>query len=156
MKTLTMSAAPTPPSGTASVTSVIHAQLEVVWAALTDAGLGWRPTPDSRREGTWTEGGTITWSGERERKPFQETAKVLQLREPELLKYDHRVENGPGHTVTIELREVAGITHLRVTGTGYGADTERTRAEAEWNRMLDELKKGLGEAPTPEPEVQRT
>lgn len=152
-----MSTAPNIPASLVSVISVVHAPLEDVWRALTDTEHGLRPTPNSRREGLWTEGGTVTWSGERDRKPFRETAKVLQLRMPDLLKYSRHTEGDPApHLVTIELKEVAGITHVRVQENRRGDGRQRAFIEEEWTRMLDGLKKTLGEAPTPEPEVQRT
>ncbi|MCB9184186.1 MAG: SRPBCC domain-containing protein [Flavobacteriales bacterium] len=128
--------------------TVLHFPIERVWHALTDADdlahymMGAQVTSD------WTEGSPITWEGEFKGKSFRDTGKVLAAKPPELLRYTH----GSGgdsleHVVTIELKEVGGVTHLRLTQTNNATEEARADSEKNWQAMLDGLKKWLGEAP---------
>jgi len=71
---------------------------------------------------------------------------VLVAKAPHLLRYTHRSSQRE-HTVTVELREVAGTTHLRLTQENNVDEAARRRAENNWTAMLDGLKVWLGEAP---------
>ncbi len=142
----------------ASVTTVFHFPIGRVWKALVDPQdvaqymMGARMTTD------WKEGSPIEWKGEWEGKAYEDHGKVLGVLEPDLLKYSHRSGSTTGtreeHIITIELRETAGVTHLRLTQDNNADQEACERAEKNWTMILDGLKKLLGEAPVPKPVVQ--
>jgi uncharacterized protein YndB with AHSA1/START domain len=143
----------------AIVTTVIHSTIDRVWKALTDPEqiaqymMGARVTTD------WKEGSPITWQGEWQGKPFEDKGRVLIAREPELLKYGHTSGTAQRpeeeHIVTIELKEVGGVTHVRLTQDNNPTEEARKHSEENWTLMLDGLKKMLGEAPVPKPVAPR-
>lgn len=145
---------------TAIVTSVIHAPVERVWKALVDPEDIAKYMMGARVTTSWSEGSSIQWKGEWKGKPFEDTGRVLKVKEPELLSYTHTSTGAEGasqeHVITIELKEAGGVTHLRLTQDNNHTDEERQHAEETWTLMLDELKKMLGEAPVPAPETART
>lgn len=145
---------------TATVTSVIHAPLERVWKALVDPADIANYMMGARVTTSWSEGSAIRWQGEWKGKPYEDTGRVLKVREPELLSYTHNSTGSDGdpqeHIITIELKETAGVTHLRLTQDNNRTEEERQHAEKSWTLMLDELKKMLGEAPVAAPETART
>ncbi len=144
----------------AIVTTIIHAPIDRVWKALIDPEDIARYMMGARVNTDWVEGNPIHWSGEWKGKAFEDEGRVLKVREPDLLAYTHNSASADGtteeHVVTIELKEVGGVTHLRLTQDGNATQTAREHAEANWTQMLDQLKKMLGEAPVPSPEVTRT
>jgi uncharacterized protein YndB with AHSA1/START domain len=138
------------------VTTVIHFPLEEVWQvlldpqAIADYMLGARLITD------WKEGSAITWRSGDDDTSSVHHGRVLVVREPELLRYSlTNSKDGVEKVVSIELQEVAGITHLRVTLDGNTTEAEREEATANWTMMLDDLKRLMGEAPVPSPEVPR-
>lgn len=145
---------------TASVTSVIHAPLERVWKALVDPADIAKYMMGARVTTSWSEGSAIRWRGEWKGKPYEDTGRVLKVREPELLSYTHTSTGAEGasqeQVIIIELKEAGGVTHLRLTQDNNRTDEERQHAEAMWTLMFDELKKMLGEAPVAAPETART
>jgi uncharacterized protein YndB with AHSA1/START domain len=144
----------------ASVNSIIHAPIDRVWRALTDPQDIARYMMGAQVISDWKAGSTITWKGEWNGKPFEDTGRVLAIMHPDLLKYSHSSTTPEGereeHVITIELKEVAGATHVRLT-QGQNATQEASDHAVEmWTTMLDGLKKVLGEAPVASPEVART
>lgn len=142
----------------AVVSTIIHHPIERVWKALIDPEEIQRYMMGARVNTDWKEGSPITWIGEWEGHQYVDNGTVLVVREPDLLKYTHTSGSSgkaAEHTVTIELKEVAGVTHLRLSQDGNSTDTQREAAEEKWGRMLDQLKAMLGEAPVPAPEAPR-
>lgn len=140
----------------AQVTTVIHFPLEEVWKvlldpeAIADYMLGARLITD------WQEGSAITWRSGNEEGGATHQGRVLVVREPELLRYSlTNSSDGVEKVVSIDLQEVAGITHLRVTQDRNTTDAAREAAESNWTMMLDNVKKLMGEAPVPSPEEPR-
>ena len=131
--------------------------MEHVWKALTDPDeiakymMGARITTDRN------EGSPIVWRGEWKGKPFEDMGRVPAYREPDLLRYAHRSGNAPDeeHIVTIEMKDVAGVTHVRLTQDNNTTQEAADKAQANWSMMLDGLKVMLGEAPVAPPEVPR-
>ena len=143
----------------AIATVIIHEPIDRVWKALVDPKDIARYMMGAQVTTTWKEGSPITWKGEWKGKPFEDTGRVLEVRQPDLLKYAHRSGNAPTaeeeHTVTIELKEVAGVTHVRLTQDHNATEEARAASEANWTAMLEGLKKLLGDAPVAKPEVTR-
>ena len=143
----------------ATVTTIIHQPIDRVWQALVDPEdirqymKGVQVTTD------WAEGSAITWKGTWNGKPFEDHGRLIAVREPEMLKYTHvrgsAGDAGPEHIVTVELKEVGGVTHLRLTQDNNATEEECAASEKTWNAMFDDLKKMLGEAPVPKPEEPR-
>jgi uncharacterized protein YndB with AHSA1/START domain len=140
----------------AVVTAVLQAPINRVWQALIDPDeiakymMGTQVTSD------WKEGSVIHWKGEWKGRVFEDTGTVLEVREPELMKYSHRSKadsNDHEHVVTIEVKEVAGVSHLRLTQGNNSTAEEKEQAVDNWTLMLDGLKKMLGEAPVSPPEI---
>lgn len=143
----------------AVVSTVIHHPIERVWNALVDPDEIPSYMMGARVNTDWKEGSPITWSGEWEGRRYVDNGTVLVVREPDLLKYTHAsstAHDPTEHTVTIELKEVAGITHMRLSQDGNTTEAVRDAAQEKWARMLDQLKVMLGEAPVPAPVQPRT
>lgn len=142
----------------AVVSTIIHHPIDRVWKALIDPQEIQRYMMGARVNTDWKEGSPITWSGEWEGRRYVDNGTVLVVREPDLLKYTHTTGpsgDGAEHTVTVELKEVAGITHMRLCQDGNKTEVQRDAAQEKWGRMLDQLKVMLGEAPVPAPEATR-
>ena len=99
----------------------------------------WRP-PGVR-------GGAITWNGEYEGRPYQDKGEVLEVEPPRRLKLTHfspltgqedRPENY--HTVSYELTDRGGMTHLALSQDNNADQDEADRASANWTTMLTGLK----------------
>lgn len=143
----------------AVVSTIIHHPIERVWNALIDPEEIQRYMMGARVNTDWKEGSPITWSGEWEGHRYVDNGTVLVVREPDLLKYTHTSSssNDPTeHTVIIELKEVAGTTHMRLSQDGNKTEAQRDAAQEKWGSMLDQLKVMLGEAPVPTPAQPRT
>ena len=144
----------------AIVTTIIHAPIDRVWTALVDPEDIARYMMGARVVSDWSEGGAIRWSGEWKGKAFEDVGRVVKARAPDLLVYTHNSAGADGatqeHVISIELKEVGGVTHLRLTQGGNNTEAAREHAVENWTLMLDQLKKMLGEAPVPAPEAPRT
>jgi len=144
----------------AVVTNVYHMDIDLVWNALVDPKLVAQYMMGAKLTTDWKEGSGITWEGTWNGKPFHACGKVLQVREPDLLQYTHinTTAQGPPekHTITIELRHAAGATHLRLTQDNNASAEAARQSEETWAKMLDTMKRALGEAPVKKPEVPRT
>ncbi|MEO8589142.1 MAG: SRPBCC family protein [Flavobacteriales bacterium] len=143
----------------AKATAIIHEPIERVWEALVDPEQIARYMMGTQVTSDWKEGSPIAWKGEWNNKAFEDTGRVLKNQEPELLKYSHRSgtrsDATAEHIVTIELKEVAGVTHLRLTQDNNATEEACAESEKNWTAMLDGLKKMLGEAPVAKPEAPR-
>ncbi len=116
----------------ARVTSIIHASLDRVWKALVDPEDIAKYMMGARVRTDWSEGSPIRWEGEWNGKPFEDVGRVLKVREPELLSYTHNSTEAEGatqeHVITIELKEVGGVTHLRLTQDNNSTEDARQHA----------------------------
>jgi uncharacterized protein YndB with AHSA1/START domain len=136
----------------ANVTTIIHAPIDRVWKALVDPEEIAQYMMGARVVTDWTDGSPIRWKGEWKGKAFEDVGRVLKVREPDMLSYTHKsgaTEDAEEHVIIIELKEVGGVTHLRLTQDNNATEEAREHSEANWTQMLDTLKKMLGEAPVP-------
>ena len=142
----------------AEVTTVIHEPVDRVWQALVDPKLISQYMMGAEVITDWEEGSTIRWKGEWQGKPYEDRGHLLIVREPDLLKYTHVSSAAPdkAHTITVELIEVAGVTHLHLTQDNNVSQEACIAAEKNWRAILDGLKKVLGEAPVKAPKEART
>jgi uncharacterized protein YndB with AHSA1/START domain len=96
----------------------------------------------------WKEGSPITWSGEFQGKRYQDKGKIIRMQPERRLQYTHfsPLSGQPDtpesyHTVTIELADVGGRTHVTLTQDNNSSDDAREHSEKNWNTMLQGLKK---------------
>ena len=133
----------------ATASILTEASREKVWEALTD--------PDEIKQymfGTtvksgWRAGDPISWKGEWEGKPYEDTGKIL-LAEPEhSLHYTHYSPlSGPDtpenhHTVKIDLTSEEKATRITLTQDHNGSEQAKAHSEKMWNAMLEGLKRYL-------------
>ena len=141
-------------TNTATVSAIIHFDIDHVWNALTDPDEIARYMMGTHVETDWKEGSSIVWKGKWKNKAYEDHGRVLKVREPELLEYVHYSGTDTttgGHHVLIELQEVAGVTHVRLTQNNNPTDKARLEVEKNWTAMFDGLKRSLGEAPVSKP-----
>ncbi|HZQ31635.1 MAG TPA: SRPBCC family protein, partial [Mycobacterium sp.] len=102
----------------------------------------------SRVDTDWRPGSSITWSGEFNGKAFEDKGEILEVDQNRLLKVTHfsplsgqpdQPENY--HTLTYELAERDGGTHVSLTQDNNGSEEEAEHAKANWDAMLGGLKK---------------
>jgi uncharacterized protein YndB with AHSA1/START domain len=129
----------------ASITT--SASLEKVWDALVN--------PDAVKQymfGTtlttnWREGGSISWKGEWEGKPYEDTGTVLNFDPETQLQFDHYSPmTGPDtpenhHVVTIDLSREGNQTRVSLTQDNNATEEAREHSEKNWTMMLEGLKR---------------
>jgi uncharacterized protein YndB with AHSA1/START domain len=133
----------------ATASILTEASREKVWEALID--------PDEIKQymfGTtvhsgWQEGSSITWKGEWEGKPYEDTGKVLLANPEHALHYTHYSPlSGPDvpenhHTVKVDLTSEGKETRVTVTQDNNATDQAKTHSEKTWHTMLEALKRYL-------------
>ena len=126
----------------------IQAPATRVWSALTEPDQIAAYMFGSRVETDWEVGHPITWNGEWEGKPYQDKGQVLAYDEPERLSVTHfspltGQDDVPEnyHTLVYELGENDGVTTVSLSQDNNGSEEEAERSRANWQMMLDGLKK---------------
>jgi uncharacterized protein YndB with AHSA1/START domain len=119
-----------------------------VWAALTEPDQIAAYMFGSRVETDWEVGHPITWNGEWEGKPYQDKGQVLAYDEPERLSVTHfspltGQDDVPEnyHTLVYELDENDDVTTVSLSQDNNGSEEEADHSRANWQMMLDGLKK---------------
>jgi uncharacterized protein YndB with AHSA1/START domain len=133
---------------TAKADTEISASADQVWAALTDPDQIKEYMFGSQVETDWKPGSQIRWKGEFQGKSYEDKGEVLEVEPGRRLKVTHFSpltgqadvpENY--HTVTYELAEHDGHTHVSLSQDNAGSDEEAEHSSATWQQMLDGLKK---------------
>ena len=128
----------------------ISAPVEQVWAALTEPEEISKYMFGTSVETDWRPGSRITWSGEWEGKAYQDKGEIVEIEPPRRLKVTHfspltgqedRPENY--HTLTYDLTEQGGSTHVALTQDNNADESEAERASETWTTMLGGLKKSV-------------
>jgi uncharacterized protein YndB with AHSA1/START domain len=129
----------------ASIT--IDAPKAEVWQALID--------PDAIKQymfGTtvtsqWRQGAPIRWKGEWQGKAYEDKGEILTLDRERRLRYSHfsPLSGLPDlpenyHTVTIDLREENGRTHVDLAQDHNPTEEARAHSQKNWETMLEGLK----------------
>jgi uncharacterized protein YndB with AHSA1/START domain len=95
----------------------------------------------------WHEGSSITWKGQWEGKPYEDTGTIRKIKPERLLQYTHfsplsglpdRRENH--HTVTITLSDQGKRTHISLEQDNNPTEQARAHSEKNWGMMLTGLK----------------
>lgn len=121
----------------------IRSHIDNVWQALTDPARIKRYMMGAEVVSDWKEGSPITWKGEWNGKPFEDTGRVLTSDEPHLLRYTHRSARGDEHTVTIELTGSGDSTRLDLTQDRTPPGKAQEGSEKNWKAMLGAMKEML-------------
>lgn len=126
----------------------IDAPPEQVWRALTDRELIKQYMFGSEVETDWKPGSPITWQGEFEGRPYQDKGEIISVEPGRLLEVTHfspltgqedRPENY--HRVRYDLQRTDGGTTVRLTQDNNSSAEEAEHSGANWQIMLDGLKK---------------
>jgi uncharacterized protein YndB with AHSA1/START domain len=138
---------------------VARAQIDIaappwrVWGALTDPTQIKRYFFSTEVETDWQPGSPIVWKGEYEGKAYRDKGEILEVEPNRRLKLTHfsPISGQPDkpenyHTVTYELDEREGSTHLALSQDNNRSEDEAKRASANWATMLAGLKETVESA----------
>lgn len=125
----------------------IAAPPDAVWQALTDPACIKQYFLGATVETDWRSGSPITWSGEYNGRPYQDKGTVLEARPQTRLVVTHfsPMSGQPDvpenyHTVTYQLAERAGQTHLSLSQDNNASPEEVEHSRSTWESMLEALK----------------
>jgi uncharacterized protein YndB with AHSA1/START domain len=128
----------------------IQATPDQVWDALTDPARISAYMFGTKVKTTWKPGDTITWSGEYEGRKYEDHGEILEVEPAHHLKVTHfsplsGQKDVPEnyHTVTYDLQERAGQTHVTLQQDNNGSAEEAEHSRKNWEMMLDGLKKNV-------------
>ena len=98
----------------------------------------------------WREGKPISWKGEWQGKPYEDTGIVLRFEPEDTLSYTHYSplsglpDTEENHAVvTINLTSEATGTRITLTQDHNATEDAKAHSEKNWNMMLEGLKKYL-------------
>ena len=135
---------------TATASTVVDADKQRVWTALTDPAEVKQWFFGTDLETDWTPGSSITWSGEWEGKPYQDKGQVVAVDEPNRLEVTHfspltGQDDVPEnyHTLVYALEGGERGTKVTITQDNNGDQAEADRNSETWGQMLEGLKKHL-------------
>jgi uncharacterized protein YndB with AHSA1/START domain len=126
----------------------IAAAPEEVWRALTDPGLIKLYMFGSEVNTDWKPGSPITWQGEFEGRAYEDKGEIISFEPTRQLEVTHfspltgqedRPENY--HRVRYDLQPTNGGTSVRLTQDNSSSAEEAEHSAANWQMMLDGLKK---------------
>jgi uncharacterized protein YndB with AHSA1/START domain len=119
-----------------------------VWEALIDPKLIAKYFFGSQVKTDWQPGSPIVWKGEYEGKSYEDKGEILDVEPNRRLRVTHfspmtglpdKPENY--HTVTYDLDEQDGGTHVTLSQDNNGSEEEAERSTANWEMVLSGLKK---------------
>ena len=133
---------------TAKAQTEINASADQVWVAMTDPDQIKEYMFGTQVETDWKPGSPIRWKGEFQGKSYEDKGEVLEVDPGRRLKVTHfspltgqddLPENY--HTVTYDLDEHDGHTHVALSQDNAGSAEEAEHSSAMWQQMLDGLRK---------------
>jgi uncharacterized protein YndB with AHSA1/START domain len=126
----------------------IDAPAARVWYALTDPDTIPQYFFGSRVETDWRPGSNIVWRGKYNGKSFQDKGEILEVEQNRLLRMTHfsQLSGQPDepesyHTLSYQLDERNGRTHVCLTQDHNQTEEEAERSAANWLVMLRGLKR---------------
>lgn len=131
----------------ATASILVNASREKVWDALVNPDAVKQYMFGATLTSNWREGGTITWKGEWEGKPYEDTGILLNFDPETQLQYDHYSPmSGPDvpenhHTVTTDLSSENGQTRVLLTQDNNPTEEAKAHSEKNWGIMLEGLKR---------------
>lgn len=138
----------------AVASTVVAATPEEVWVALTDPALIRKYFLGTNVTTTWRVGDPITYEGEYNGKPYQDSGTILAFDPPKLLKTTHyspasglpdTPENH--HTVEYRVTEESGGTTVTISQGNNSSQEEVEQSTATWQVVLQNLKEFLESRP---------
>jgi uncharacterized protein YndB with AHSA1/START domain len=133
---------------TASIT--IESSADRVWTALTDPALVKEWMFGTDLESSFEVGGPITWSGEWEGKPYEDTGTIMQVDPGERLQFTHfspltGADDVPEnyHTVEYTLHDNGHRTLVTITQDNNPDAEAQAHSADNWSQSLQSLKKSV-------------
>jgi len=118
-----------------------------VWDALTDPDQINKYMFGTRVETDWQPGSAIVWKGEYEGRSYEDKGEIIEVDPGRRLTVTHFSplsgqpdEPANYHTVTYELTEQAGRTHVLLSQDNNASDDEAKHSADNWRTMLAGLK----------------
>jgi len=134
----------------AQVSVNINAPVEKVWDALVKPEIIKQYMFDTEVVTNWKEGEPIIWKGMWNGKPYSDKGVILKVKPKEILEYSHYSplsghpdEHVNYHTLTYELSEEGGHTHLSLLQDNNASEEEQEQSQKMWESMMLELKQLL-------------
>ncbi len=131
----------------AYATVTVHAPIDRVWEALTDAAKIKKYMMGTSVSSDWQEGSEITWEGEWQGHTYKDKGRITRFRPKELLQYTHYspISNKPDvpenyHTVTIHLEEKNGHTEVALSQDKNDSEAEKEHSQKNWETILASMK----------------
>ncbi|VXB18633.1 Activator of Hsp90 ATPase 1 family protein [Arthrobacter sp. 9V] len=138
----------------AVASTVVAATPEEVWVALTDPALIRKYFLGTNVTTTWRVGDPITYEGEYNGKPYQDSGTILAFDPPKLLKTTHYspasgLPDAPEnhHTVEYRVTEESGGTTVTISQGNNSSQEEVDQSTATWQVVLQNLKEFLESRP---------
>jgi uncharacterized protein YndB with AHSA1/START domain len=133
---------------TAQAKTKIIAPVDKIWDALTKPELIKQYFFGTQTTTTWEKGSPITFDGNWEGKSYHDKGTVLNFQKNKLIKYSYwssmsGIEDRPENyvIVTYELAGKDGEAELTVTQENIPDEKTKEHSEANWNKVLNDLKK---------------
>lgn len=131
-----------------TVSILIAAPVTRVWEALTTPELIKQYFYGTQAESDWKEGSPLYFRGVYEGKEYLDKGIIKKSTPPHLFQYTYissmsNLEDKPENyaTITYELKEENGMTHLTVTQDNMHSQEAKEHSEQGWQYVLGELKK---------------
>ena len=137
-----------------TVKVVIDATNQEVWDALTKPEIIKQYLFGTDTKTNWKPGSPITFSGAWEGKTYQDKGTVLDIMPGKMIKYDYwssmsGIEDKPENymVVTYKLSGEDGHVKLTLTQENIPDEKTKTHSEANWKKVLNDLKDLLEHQP---------
>lgn len=134
----------------AHATTRINAPSAAVWDALVNPAQIKRYFFGTTVVTDWAVGSPILWQGEWQGSAYEDKGVILRVEPERLLEFTHfsPLAGQPDvpesyHTITIELSGDSSATTVALAQDNNASETEREHSEANWNMVLDALKRLL-------------